>query len=74
MTNEQRAERLIEKYGFDFSRILKEEIIDGFVAYYRDFKADDDWEEPGMNFIDTTLADQCSISDDEFLQAMADIS
>lgn len=73
MTNEQRAERLIEKYGFDFSRILKEEIIDGFVAYYRDFKADDDWEEPGMNFIDTTLADQCSMSDDEFLQAMADI-
>ena len=27
MTNEQRAERLIEKYGFDFDRILKGEII-----------------------------------------------
>lgn len=26
-----------------------------------------------MNFIDTALANQCNLSDDDFLQAMADI-
>lgn len=28
MTNEERAEKVIKKYGFDFARIPKEEIID----------------------------------------------
>lgn len=42
MTNEQRAERLIEKYGFDLDQIPKGEIIDSFVAYYKDFTAEDE--------------------------------
>lgn len=28
MTNEQRAEQVIQKYGFDFQKIPKEEIVD----------------------------------------------
>ena len=33
MNNEQRAEALLRKYGFDFPRIPKEEIIDLMFIY-----------------------------------------
>ncbi|MDE5892738.1 MAG: hypothetical protein K2H45_07450 [Acetatifactor sp.] len=39
MTNEQRAERLIEKYGFDFDRIPKGEIIDLIQKEIADYQA-----------------------------------
>lgn len=38
VTNEQRAEKIIEKYGFDFENIPKEEIIALIEAEYDDFQ------------------------------------
>lgn len=38
MTNEQRAEKIIEKYGFDFENIPKEEIIALIEAEHGNFQ------------------------------------
>lgn len=38
MTNEQRAEKIIERYGFDFENIPKEEIIALIEAEYGNFQ------------------------------------
>lgn len=39
MTNEQRAEQLIKKYGFDFEKIPKEEIVDLIQKEISDYQA-----------------------------------
>lgn len=39
MTNEQRAEQLIKKYGFDFEQIPKEEIIELMQKEIEDYQA-----------------------------------
>ncbi len=39
MTNEQRAEQIIKKYGFDFDKISKKEIIDLLCKEIEDYQA-----------------------------------
>lgn len=39
MTNEQRAEQIIKKYGFDFEQIPKEEIIDMIQKEITDYQS-----------------------------------
>lgn len=39
MTNEQRAEQIIKKYGFDFEQISKDEIVDLIQKEIADYQA-----------------------------------